>query len=267
MRKQIITAILSACTLCTNSTSAATNPQHPSRKQLSKQFAVGIWHDYKNFYSLKSMSIFGLSLIAAGISANTDLDQNIADGYQKNIRSKFTNSVSNAIMWQGTNWPVYVGYTTLTVTGILFKQSIRHGFFGWGARNLRAVLVGAPVVLAGQAILGANRPINGPNVSSWQPFKSDHGISGHAFLGAVPFMTAATMTNNIWLKSGLYTLSSLTGIARINKNMHYFSQVLLGWTVAWLATHSVAKSVDNAMPTIAPVIAPGTSGIALNWRF
>ena len=76
--------------------------------------------------------------------------------------------------------------------------------------------------------------------SDWHPFKDSHGVSGHTFVGAVPFLVMAGMVDqNIWLKSFLYAASTAAGISRINDNAHYLSQVALGWYLAWESSDTV----------------------------
>ena len=50
------------------------------------------------------------------------------------------------------------------------------------------------------------------------------------------------MTDCLPLRYGLYAISTLPGLSRLNDNMHYFSQVFIGWTLAYLA----ARIVDIA---------------------
>jgi hypothetical protein len=97
-----------------------------------------------------------------------------------------------------------------------------------------------PALVTLQATLGAHRPTKGN--SQWHPFQDIHGMSGHAFIGAVPWMTAAGLTDNVFLRSAFVTASLLPGLSRINDDKHYFSQVVLGWSLAFLATESVRQT-------------------------
>jgi len=60
---------------------------------------------------------------------------------------------------------------------------------------------------------GASRPSEGD--SKWRPLKDSNGLSGHAFIGAVPFITAAKMNDNPYIKTILYGFSVLPGLTRI----------------------------------------------------
>ena len=99
----------------------------------------------------------------------------------------------------------------------------------WGDRCARAYMVGAPPMLAMQEILGSGRPYNGYDQSHWKPFAHDNGVSGHAFMSSVLFISAADMMPNQPICQGvLYACSFMTAWARINDNMHFLSQAAPG---------------------------------------
>ncbi len=62
-----------------------------------------------------------------------------------------------------------------------------------GVYASRAYLVGAPAMLLMQNVTGGSRPEEMDHGSKWDPFHDDNGVSGHAFMGAVPFLTLANM--------------------------------------------------------------------------
>ena len=103
----------------------------------------------------------------------------------------------------------------------------------WSNRSLRGWLVGGLPLVTLQYVTGASRPGQTGAGSHWTPFKSTHGVSGHAFVGSVPFFTAAEMTDFIPLKVGFYALGSAAGISRIYTDSHYLSQVALGWLLSY----------------------------------
>jgi membrane-associated phospholipid phosphatase len=80
----------------------------------------------------------------------------------------------------------------------------------------------------------------------WQ---DNNGVSGHAFISSLPFITAAKMCDDNWAKAVCYAGSSLGPLSRINDNAHYPSQVVLGWWLAFLA----ASAVDHADARMGPV--------------
>ncbi|MDI6889358.1 MAG: hypothetical protein QMC83_00235 [Thermodesulfovibrionales bacterium] len=58
----------------------------------------------------------------------------------------------------------------------------------------------------------------------------------------MPFITAAKMNDIQYLKAVFYGLSILPGLSRINDNKHYFSQVALGWYLAFLSCSAIEKT-------------------------
>jgi membrane-associated phospholipid phosphatase len=95
-------------------------------------------------------------------------------------------------------------------------------------------------------------------------------VSGHAFIGAVPFITAAQMTDKIWAKGLFYTLSTIPGWSRVNDNAHYLSQVLLGWYLGYLSVRSVSATEGlKPLPrglTIFPIADGNAVGMGLIYR-
>ncbi|HYW78759.1 MAG TPA: phosphatase PAP2 family protein, partial [Thermoguttaceae bacterium] len=155
--------------------------------------------------------------------------------------------------------PVYAG---LAFAGAVFEDRPLINCFGtFGGNVTRGYLVGAPSLLLMQFTLGASRPGETSVGSQWKPFTDDNAVSGHAFIGAVPFLTAAGMTDNPWLKGGLYVCSTFTGWSRINDHYHYLSQVGLGWWMAYLSCRAVQQTNgDEENLTFAPLVTPDMVG-------
>jgi len=211
--------------------------------------------DYKNFYSPNNLWKFALGIGYAGFHANTSFDQEIQDFYNEYIKNKTTDDVSKIVKPFGDGRITVPVYLTAVLIGELSKQSKIGPTIGeWGQRCSRVLIVGAPPVLMLQIVLGASRPEEGKG-SHWHPFKDNNGVSGHSFMGAVPFLTAAKMTDKKWLQYSFYLGSTLTGLSRINDNKHYFSQVILGWWIAYLSVNSIEMNKI--------VLAPSAKGIAV----
>ena len=195
--------------------------------------------DYKNFYSLNNLWKFALGIGYAGFYANTSFDEEIEDFYREYIKSNTMYDISKIVKPFGNGRITAPVYLTAALIGELSKNSNFGSTIGeWGQRSSRALIIGAPPVLTLQILLGASRPDEGKG-SRWRPFKDDNGVSGHSFMGAVPFLTAAKITQKLYLKYPLYFASTLTGISRINDNKHHFSQSLLGWWIAFLSVNSI----------------------------
>lgn len=212
-------------------------PLH-GRKGVFRRTGIQVWNDYKNYYSWDSLGKLTIGLGVAAVFANTQMDREIAEYDQDHMRNSSTNSFAKMVkpIGDGTNTiPIYIA--TAVLGDVIFPEYIpRVG--EWGNRSLRATAVGFPLMLFLQKATGAERP-ELDHSSKWTPWKNNHGVSGHAFMGAIPFMVAAQMTDDPYLKAGFYVGSTFTGWSRINDNAHFFSQAMLGWWMAYLATCAV----------------------------
>jgi len=226
-----------------------------------------ICEDYKNFYSGENLGKLTIGVGVIGALANTSADRRIQDWYQESLRSKETDNLSSAVKPFGEGMimvPLYLGAAFL---GELAKSKKLGSTTGeWGKRSLRTLLVGAPLLLLLQKTLGASRPDEAN--SHWHPFRDDNSVSGHSFMGAIPFITIAKMRDNPYLGHCLYVISVLCGLSRINDNAHYLSQAALGWWIAYLAATSVQKMETRKQRVIiAPNLIPHRVGMVVALRF
>lgn len=75
------------------------------------------------------------------------------------------------------------------------------------------------------------------------PYSAANGVSGNAFVGAVPFLTIASMNpDNKFIKYPAYLASAAAAWSRINDDKHFPSQVVLGWYMAWEAVDAVFEN-------------------------
>jgi hypothetical protein len=208
---------------------------------------------------------FGAIFASAAVFANTDLDANFATWYQTHIRSSETNRAADFFRPLGNGYYTIPVYVSAKFMGEYFDDVPGMGLLGqFGDRASRALLVGAPPLLAVQYLTGGGRPSDYADQSYWRPFHSSHGASGHAFMGAVPFLTLAGMTDDPWAKCFFYACSPWTGMTRINDNVHYLSQVWLGWWMAYLACESVNKTEGQKGPmVVTPLITPEMTGVGV----
>src|SRR5947209_11486972 len=149
--------------------------------------------DFREFYSPIILGELGLGIGAAAPLANTSADRTIRRWYQERIKREWLNPVSTTVAISGQAWvvwPLWMEFRALQ--GAAGEDYyLDGGLYEWGNRSLRAVATGYPPVLALYGLLGASRP--SAKDSRWHPFQDIHGVSGHTFLGAVPFLTAAQM--------------------------------------------------------------------------
>jgi len=220
---------------------------------------------YRNFYSNENSKKLAIGLGFAGILANSDIDMQIQDLYQGSFRSERTNNFSKAVKPFGEGMTTLPIYLSATLLGEITKDMQFGSAVGeWGERSTRTVLVGVPSMLLLQMALGASRPKE--TDSYWRPFNDNNGVSGHSFMGAIPFLTAANMTDNPLLDCSFYQGSTLTGLSRINDDNHYFSQAALGWWMARLAASSENGSINDDV-VITPGIIQNSVGIIMILHF
>ncbi len=236
-------------------------------------YAGDIYQDNWYYYSRKTLLCLGASVGGAAILANTSLDEDFRGWFQDNVATSrgswdFGKELGNSWIvapfllgvWAIDEWAPPYGF---------FREHFWTPELGaWSRQSLRAMLVGAPTLLALQYTLGSSRPGESADGSQWNPFNDDNGVSGHTFVGAVPFLVAARRTNQFWLKAVFYTGSGLTGYSRLNDDDHYLSQVLLGWSIAYLAveaTHWTEHS--NLQYRIVPLTIDGMVGVGVETRY
>lgn len=235
--------------------------------------------DQKNFYSRQSLSYMAIAFAGGAVMANTSIDAHLHDFFQENVRNANSDEWSEALH---LNKEIGNGLYTLplfgvtTITGRVFDDVEPVRVVGeWGERSLRTFVVGAPPLVATQLLTGGSRPNELSKIehnSHWHPFQDNNGVSGHAFMGAIPFLSAAKMVENPWIRSGFYVASTLPGLSRMNDGAHYPSQVLLGWWLAFLAAEAVDGTFDDSGIArrgwhMVPLPVSNGSGIGLERRW
>jgi membrane-associated phospholipid phosphatase len=217
--------------------------------------------DFGNFYlNRANLTKLGIGVAGAAVFANTGMDRYIRNKYQDDLRSKETDEATKIFNMSGTalvlvTVPVYIGTYG---AGLWLHNSTMEE---WAQKSFRATVVGGPALLFLATAIGADRPTEGD--SHWKPFQNIHGVSGHAFIGGIPFITAAKMSENLYQKAIFYGLSTVTGLSRINDDRHYFSQVALGWYLAYLSCAAVEKGDDRQEGRVHVQFAAVPKGIAI----
>jgi len=225
--------------------------------------------DHHNYYTRSDLKFAALGLGIAATFAHTDVDEQFRDWWQTDVRSNAWDDFSHF------SKPLGDGYISIAIvgTGALVGTLADQTHWGrvtgeWGRRSIRAFAVGAPPLLLVQAATGASRPGETTAESDWVPFRDSNGASGHAFMGAIPFLVAADMTESrLW--SGLwYTGSVMCAVSRVNDDDHYLSQVILGWCLAEIASEAVnlTQAKEGAMEVVPLVGGNGTVGVGVQFR-
>lgn len=205
--------------------------------------------DYSSFYASERLIRMGIVFGAGAVMANTNIDMNIRNWYQDKVRNEQTDSWASDPAKDLTFNAKFFGEGKYMVPVALLAASVNYfdadtAVGNWGANASRAYIVGLPAMWGMQFATGAARPShNAPSGSAWRPFNNDgyaHGVSGHSFVGAVPFLTIAYMNpDNAYVKYPAYLASMAAGWSRINDDKHFPSQVVLGWYMAWEAVEAV----------------------------
>lgn len=226
--------------------------------------------DHRRHYDTRSLFSLVPPLVLGGALATSSADRWVRQTWKDDIRSDISDDLSKVFRQFGDaaqpRWsmPAYALVMAGTdYSGYAEQDSV---IATWAERSLRANILGGPQQLAFCYLLGSGRPEDGP--STWNPWKDNNGASGHSFYGAVPILTAARMTESTGWRYGLYTLSLLPAWSRVNDDRHYLSQAVIGWSLAWLATGTVAESEsDKGALSITPLLTPDGGYVMVNWNF
>jgi membrane-associated phospholipid phosphatase len=206
-------------------------------------FGTTLLRDYKAFYTGRRLLTLGSVMAAGGLLANSDADQSLFQGY-RDLRGERSDGWAHRLQPLGDAdvvLPVVIVPALLIGLGDRPDEST---VGAWWRRSARAYAVGGPSFYYLQQISGGSRPGH-PEGSAWRPFIGNHGISGHAFLAAVPFLTAARLSERPLTKGAWIAASILPGLARLEQEKHFPSQVVLGWILAWEATGAVAEASEG----------------------
>ena len=232
-----------------------------------------VFTDYSNLYNRNNVKNYGLALLGAGVMANTKFDGSFQKWHGDRVKSSYSChelGEFSKVFGEGRYFIPIMVTSALTYRFFQEKLGLQNCALGdFTDRTMRGYFVGAPTLFTMQLVLGGDRPREG--TSYWHPFQQDHGVSGHAFLGAVPFITAAQMTAQPCVKGTFYALSTLCAWSRVHDDAHYLSQALLGWYLAYLSVRAVSateggKSLPRGL-TIFPVGEANSVGIGLHYLY
>ena len=206
--------------------------------------------DFGYYFEKNNLLILGSTLVGASVLANTTLDQEIRNGWQGHTHRKKPRFLK---LFCGAGMYNYkLTYLASTLIGASMLDECRpcspfNALYHWGYRSMRTLLLAGLQTEFFIWTIGSGRPLqNRP--SRWYPFHShkrsihDSGVSGHAFNGAIPFITAGMMCEEPLYKYTFYALSTLPGIARIHDNNHYTSQIILAWAISFLSANAINKT-------------------------
>ncbi len=222
-------------------------------------------NDQRQFYSRKTLRPLIIGLSASAVLANTRMDQEFADWYQDNVRSNTSDDIAKFAKVFGEHFQM-AGIFAVTSIGSRVLN-VNPNIQVWSDRSLRSLLVGVPPLWLLQRSIGSSRPNDMPPSSNWDFWADDNGASGHAFVGAVPFLVASQLAERPVYKAGWIAASTLTGWSRINDNDHYLSQVVLGWCLAYASTQAIRRSDYDLGIEIRPQMIGSTPGAGISWDY
>ncbi len=231
-----------------------------------------MWEDQKNFYSPESLTLLGGGLIIGGAMANSSIDDDIHRHFQSSVRGATSDDWFESLHASkelGNGMYTLPVFATAWAAGELFPDNAFVETSGrWGERSMRGFVVGAPPLIVMQQLTGGSRPTETDESSEWHPMRDNNGISGHAFMGSLPFITAAKMTEHRGYKLLFYAGSTLAPLSRVNDNAHYPSQVALGWWMAYLAASAIDATDDpNSRWRFYPYSTGEGSGMMAEFRY
>jgi hypothetical protein len=223
----------------------AAPPELPwTRSQFPRTARVGykVLEDYRNFYSCDSLVCLTAAFGAGALMANTGFDTTMQGAWQRGVEPTGVGTFFSGCKDIGEGRYALPIFGVAAATGLVFEGNPVGDVVGeWGSRTLRMFVVGAPPLYVLQMATGASRPSEGYG-SQWHFFNDNNGVSGHAFVGAIPFIAAADMVESPLLKGTLYVCSTFVGFSRMTDNAHYPSQIFLGWYLAWASSRAVSMT-------------------------
>ncbi len=220
------------------------------------------------------------SYLAAYIMANSHLDLNLYSQCQEQFSSPTINNIAKYTKTLG-EINLILGYSTaLCVLEFIDKNITPFPKATYALEQImKAYIIGGPICLISQRIIGAPRPVKSKD-SSWNFGATSTGVSGHALFSAIPFFVLSNLSNKFSSRAILSSIALLGGFSRIIHKAHYPSQVLLGWMIAKNAADVVtapatsSKSMNNkSTPTLMtdmefnPLFVNGNLAISCNFSY
>jgi hypothetical protein len=229
-----------------------------------------IAEDYRNFYDCEGLVSTAAAFGAGAIMANTGFDDTMQNAWQRGVEPTGLGTFFSGCKDIGEGRYVLPIFGVAAATGAVFEGNPLGDVVGeWGARSLRMFVVGGPPVYVLQLATGAGRPSEGRG-SAWQFWQDNNGVSGHTFVGAIPFLAAADMVESPLLKGTLYVCSTFVGFSRMTDNAHYPSQIFLGWYLAWASSRAVSMTETHFAGMeirVVPLPMADLGGVAVEGRW
>jgi membrane-associated phospholipid phosphatase len=210
-------------------------------------------------------------LIAGGVVAATGgamlLDHEVRSIVQEN-RSKSTDRVANAVSNSALIVPA-AGLVASYVAGEVFGNETAKQRAADGLEA--AILSNLMIVYPMKFLLGRSRPTANEGSQDYHPFNVSGSMPSfhttEAFTAASVF---AEYADNPWLSALAYGLASSVGWARIEKDKHWLSDIVLSAAIGTAVGKGVVylnKQRRDSRITIVPLMDPKTWGAALRLKY
>jgi len=196
---------------------------------------AGTGAHWRRRYGRRAFLKLGAAIAGAGVVIYSGLDEAVIAAHDRHLRSDGTARVAR-VGYEGGQRPWFLAWAAVAAIDAWWRSG---PLSRWGRLNFEAMVVGLPMLWTVQRVLGAGRPSADVPTPDWKPFRHDNAASGHAFIGAVPWITAARAAGLRRWRLPLWLGSWLSGWSRLHDRKHYLSQVCLGWYLAWQAVVAV----------------------------
>jgi membrane-associated phospholipid phosphatase len=261
-----------------DTSASAPNPAATAQKTgpegwISVDYAKLLWDDTKEtatgplHWDADEWRNFGL--VAGGLAITVAfLDKPIRDAAQSNRSSSADNFFHNIEKFGTKTYalPVLIGFYGVGI-----------GMDNYNAKTvaldgLSASVISGVVTSVFKGISGRARPNTGLGPHHWDPFGGDQSFpSGHA-TGAFSVAAAiAAHYDNAWVATTAYTIASLVGVARIEQDAHWTSDVIAGGLIGGLIGHHLVNYNETWRQEHGLALAPeiGTDGreLTFTWKF
>jgi len=228
---------------------------------LSVALASGVAGQAPGVDSTRSRSIASTRDAIAGVTALAGafaLDHAVRTAVQRG-RSSVGDDVATLANTFGS--PLYV-VPPLAATYLVARLAHRPQLAATALRTGgAAVAAGLATVVVKEAV-GRARPYQTPEADVVRPFSGFTSFpSGHTAIATAVAVSLAGGTNKWWAKALLYGGAGLTGLARINDDKHWLSDVVAGAAVGIVAGR-LSQRWHRPQPL---VIGPGVVGLRIGF--
>jgi membrane-associated phospholipid phosphatase len=196
---------------------------------------------WQRCYSRRSFLRLGVGILAAGALAYSGADGAVESWHARVVRGRGSNALATLVkVWGERVW--FAVWALLAALDATLRSS---ALSRWGRESFEATLVGLPLLWTTQRALGGARPGAEARGSRWRLLADDKSASGHAFMAAIPWLTLARRLGGSLERFLARGASLLGGWSRLNDRMHYPSQILLGYLIAWSAVDAAGKAREG----------------------